>query len=224
MAVVIIFFSCGLLGLGFHIARTYWELTFKYPTIVGRMISEALPREDFLRRVQNRQLSAPEIFLEVSLRSGTLSYEDPNHWTRLSRKTSRELTYRSWADQSESVQNFKWPPAGRPAWIVVAKDFRSVDSATQSSIEAEVTEFQKDTSYDSNPFYMNFNYRLQWKESDSCDDAEPFLIYDESTPILFTPKVYKASLFLALDAFYRIAFHLIIKRMEDYYIIKFIER
>ena len=36
------------------------------------------------------------------------------------------MTYRGWADQSNSIQTLKWDP-NKPSWFVVSKDFRLVE-------------------------------------------------------------------------------------------------
>ncbi len=225
IVLVVVLFSGGALTMGFHAHRAYLDLTFQKPTIVMDMLRDATSREEFNRKIQNRELSAPEIFVEVSLRGGAMSYEDPNHWTRSpGRKTTKELTYRGWADQSKGLQTSPWPEKGG-AQIIVAKDFRCLDESTKKSIEKEAAEFRKDTDFDRNYYFMNFRYVLQWKESDSCEDAEVYLVLpEEGRAALYNVDVYRASWFLALDAVYRIVFHVCTKTMPDYYIVKFIER
>ncbi len=226
IAVVVIIFAMGLLGVGFHAYRAYLDLSFENPTLIAQMLRDAISRDEFTRKIQNRQLSAPEVLIEVRLKSGAMSYDEPNHWTRSGRKKCKELEYRGWADQSPSVQQFKWPESGA-AWIIVSKDFRCVDDATKNSLESEVLEFRKDTGYNDNSYFMDLEYILQWKENDSCPDCEFYLVYDDTRAAragLYNFDLYKASWILALDSLFRIVFHLRTKRMDDYFLIKFIER
>ncbi len=152
-----------------------------------------------------------------------MSHADPNHWTRKGRKTVRELSYRGWADQSAAVNTIAYLEDGA-SWIVVAKDMRCVDDQSKKSIDGEIAEFRRDTGFDANAYFMNFEVNLQYKEADSSPDAEAFLMFDNGRALIYHMNLYKASWFLALDSICRIIFHLNTRRLEDYYIIKFIER
>ncbi len=223
--VIIVMIICGgILTIGFHAHRAYLDLTFQKPTLIMDLLRDAVSRDEFNRKIQNRELSAPEILMQVSLRGGTMSYEDPNHWTRSpGRKTTREVTYRAWADQSNGVHSITWPH-DKSAWVIVAKDFRCLDNATMTSVNADATEFRKETDYERNTYYMDFEYVLQWREADSCPDAEPFLVFQDERAPLYNVDVYRASMLLCLDSVYRIAFHVLTARMDEYYVVKFIER
>ena len=224
VAAIVVVFSVGLLGLGFHIFRSYLDLTFKYPTVVGKLLRDALSREEFIRLIQNREMSPPEVAVEITLKSGAMSYEDPNHWTRTqSRKTRKELSYRGWADQSPGVGSFQWPD-GKSAWVAIGKDFRCIDSVTLSSLESDVAEFRRDSGYDANKYFMTLEYILQWKESDSSDDAEMFLVFEDVRPGFYSMELYKACTLVAIDALYRAIFHIATRNLKDYYIVKFLER
>ena len=121
LVLVVVIICSGFLTVGFHAHRAYLDLTFQKPTLIMDLLRDAVSREEFKRKVQNRELSAPEIFVEVSLRGGSMSYEDPTHWTRSpGRKTTKEITYRGWADQSKGVHTIPWPENGA-AWIVVGR-------------------------------------------------------------------------------------------------------
>ena len=188
------------------------------------MLFSPVTRVEFQQLMINRQLSAPEIFFEISLRStACVSISDENHWTRVARKTRHEMAYRGWADQSSSVQEIPWP-TGRTTWMVVAKDFRCVDPQSQITMDAEMNEFQRESGFDPKCYSMSFDLSLQWKEHDSCFDAEPFFVVEDKLPILYHIYVYKIALFFGLDALYRLLFLLSVKRLEDYYIVKFIEK
>lgn len=224
IAAAVCIFGIGLFGVGFHVFRSYLDLSFKYPTVIGKLLRDAVSREEFLRLIQNRQMSPPEIAIEASLKSGAVSNENPTHWTRTSsRKTRKEIGYRGWADQSDPVSTFQWPE-GRSAWVVVAKDFRSLDRATKNSIESEVAAFRRDSGYDASRYFMNLEYLLQWKESDSSDDAEMILIFEDIRPGFYSVELYKALTLIAMDSIYRLFFHIITKNLNDYYIVKFVER
>ena len=224
LVLVVVIICSGFLTVGFHAHRAYLDLTFQKPTLIMDLLRDAVSREEFKRKVQNRELSAPEIFVEVSLRGGAMSYEDPAHWTRSpGRKTTKEITYRGWADQSKGVHTIPWPENGA-AWIVVGKDFRCLDKDTWTSVEKDAADFRKDTDFDLNSYFMNFEYILQWKESDSCPDAEPFLVFPDERTNLYNIDVYRVSMLLCLDSLYRIVFHVLTKNMTDYYVLKFIER
>ena len=224
IAAVVVIFSVGLLGLGFHVFRSYLDLSFKYPTVIGKLLRDAMSREEFVRTIQNRQMSPPEVAIEVALKGGAVSHESNTHWTRShGRRTRRELSYRGWADQSAPVSSFRWPE-GRSAWLVVGKDFRSLDRATKNSIESEVAEIRSETGFDSNKYFMNLEYLLQWKESDSSDDAEMVLVFEDIRPGFYSVDLYKAFTLIALDSIYRAVFHILTRNLDDYYIVKYIER
>ncbi len=224
LVVVVVIICAGFLTLGFHAHRTFLDLTFQKPTLVMDLLRDAVSREEFNRKIHDRELSAPEIFLQVSLRGGAMSYEDPNHWTRSpGRKTTREISYRGWADQSKGVHSIPWPD-DQAGWIIVAKDFRCLDSDTMTSVEKDAADFRKETDFDRNMYFMNFEYILQWKESDSCPDAEPFLVFPDERTSLYNVDVYRACMILCVDSIYRIVFHLRTRNMKNYYIKKFIER
>ena len=224
LVVFVVIICAAFLTVGFHAHRTYLDLTFQKPTLVMDLLRDAVSREEFHRKIQDRELSAPEIFVEVSLRGGAMSYEDPNHWTRSpGRKTTKEISYRGWADQSKGVHTIPWPENGA-AWIIVAKDFRCLDKETMTSVEKDAADFRKETEFDRNSYFMNFEYILQWKESDSCPDAEPFLVFPDERSNVYNVDVYRASMLLCLDSIYRIVFHLLTKNLNNYNIVKFIER
>ena len=204
--------------------RAYNDLTFQKPTFIMDLLRDALSREEFYRKIQNRELSAPEIFAQVSLRGGAMSYEDTDHWTRSpGRKITKEITYRGWADQSKGVHTIPWPE-NKAVWVIVVKDFRCLDEDTMKSVEKEAADFRRETEFDKYSYYMNFEYILQWKESDSCPDAEPFLVFPDDRSSLYSIDVYRASMLLCLDSIYRIVFHILTKNVTDYFIVKFIER
>ena len=225
MAALIMVLGLGLLGAGFHAAHVCSELHRESGTsVLGQMLFSPITRDEFQQMMVSRQLSAPEIHFEVSLRSTAgISSSDTNHWARVSRKLRREMTYRGWADQSSSVQGIPWVP-GRASWMVVAKDFRCVDPQSQLAMDAEVSEFRRESGYDAKRYFMSFDLSLQWKEHDCCFDAEPFLIVEDKLPILYDVRIYKCLLFLGLDAFYRLLFFFSVKKMEDYFVVKFIEK
>lgn len=222
-AAVAVCCGAGLLGVVAHVYRGYRDLTFQKPTLVALMLRDAICRDDLERIIQNRQLSPPEIFIEVSLKSGALAQTDPTHWTRRGRKTCKELPYRSWADQSPSLQHFEWPTSGA-SWILVTKDFRCVDELSKHMLESEVTEFRKETGFDSNRFFMDIEFVLQWKENDSCPDIEAYLVLDDVRSAIYSIELYRASWIMALDSVIRILFHFKTKHLRNYAVLKYIEK
>ena len=223
LAALCVFFAFGMVGLGFHIARCYYDLTFTNPTVIALMLRDAMTVEDFQHRLQTYELSAPEVLIEVSLRSGAMSYGEANHWTRGSRKTGKELVHRGWSDQSSGIRHVTFP-ADATSMIFVVKDFRLVDDSSRVSLEREVADFRRDSGYDNNPYFMHMEYILNWKDADACPDAQAHLLFDGCRPFFYTYEFYRVCWFLGIDSLYRIAFHLNTKHVEEYRLIKFIER
>jgi len=223
LALVSVLFAFGVIGLLFHIYRGYYDLTYQNPTVVALLLRDAMTVDDFIRRMQTYELTAPEVLIEVSLRCGAMSYGDPNHWTRGSRKTGKELVYRGWSDQSSGVRHISFPTEAT-SLIYVRKDFRLVDDASRISLEQEVADYRRETGYEENSYFMKMEYILNWKEADACPDVKSYLLFDSCRPYFYMYLFYKISWFCAMDSVYRIAFHLNTKHISDYTLVKFIER
>jgi len=222
VAILAFFFAAGVLGLSFHIYHCYVDLTFERPSQISLLLRDAMTQDDLKRRIQTYELSAPEILMEVSLKSGAMAYGDHNHWTRGNRKTGRELTYRGWADQSAGVGSIQLP--AHTSAITITKDFRLVDDTSKTSFDAEVAEFRRDSGYDANAYFMHMEYVLNWKEADACHDVKTYLLFEDCRPYFYMLQAYRIASFLALDSLYKIAFHVNTARIPDYSIMKFIER
>ena len=68
VAVVLIFLAAGLLGAGFHASFVWSELASTgHTSVLGSMLFNPISKEEFQQVLIQRQLSAPEIFFEVSL-------------------------------------------------------------------------------------------------------------------------------------------------------------
>lgn len=221
--VLILAIICLSIGVGFHITRGYYDLTFKNPTIVNILLRDAISKEDFIRVMQQRQLSAPEVIIQVSLKDGSPSFGEASHWSRKGRKKTKEIVYNGWADQSSPINSISFREE-KSHYITILKDYRCVDEDTQKSINNEIAEFKSETGYDQNFLRLTFEVLLQWKEADSSADIQSFLVYDGMKALIYQPLLYRISWFCALDSIYRIIFHLNTQSLDNYYLVKFIER
>lgn len=222
--IVLMLMCMGIVAIPFQVMHVVSEFKYKKPSLVLQMLMNQLSIDDFNRIIQACQLSPPDIYSEITLKSGSMSQEDPEHWTRTTRKTLRPLPYSGWADQSLSIRSLDWPDGKSTSWIVVTKDFRSVDVETYNSIQNDIKEFSEENGYFASSYFMTRETVLQLTEVDALPDVQLFLVYDKLCPGFYNPQIYKVCLCICLDCLYQLLFHLLTPKMDNYSLVKFVER
>ena len=223
--VVLLMLLCfGLVGIPAQCLHIYRELRNTRRTVIPQMLVRWKYRDDFVSMCQAWQTSAPYIALEISLRCGTISSDDPNHWTKTTRKTDKKLTYRVWTDNSENIHAIPWNNSSRGNWIIVSKDYRSVNKETEKSIKEDVDAFSLDSLYNNYKYFMRRDFILDVTDGQPFPDAMPYVVFTERRSKFYNFTIYKIFLCLCLDSVYNLIFHALTKNMGEYCIVKYIER
>lgn len=228
----------GLVGPPAQIVHVIGELrsSRRRRTTIARMLATAVYRTALHKLLRVRQLAAPYVAIDIALVAGIISCDDPSHWTRTARRTSKTLAYNAAGDRSGPMPvahtstggggyggGFCGERATRASWLLVVKDYRWVDSRSQKLAKQEVDQFSVDSLYDRFRYRMRRQYVLDVTEGDEFPDVQPFLVFDGKPSIFYSWGVYKIAMFACVDSVYHVLFRLLTFNQGNYFIVKYLE-
>ena len=222
-------------GIPFQLVHARREFLYKSPTVVLQLLNHCHTKSQLTDLLRSRQMAAPAVKLKVSLKGGPAAVIDRNdpdlEWMRTTGEVSFDIEFDEWHDSSQNPSSIQWQ-GGMGSWLFVVTEYRLSDDYTRHSVYNQMLEYRKLTLIDKYNYFMDMQYLQQVKQSNGninnamqYAEVQPEMVLMKGEGMcFFTRKMYYLFLCLCLDSIYHLIFHLLIRRLRSYSLIKVLTR